>query len=68
MDFGVDYTVKENLSKKPASGGITHWRDITAIQDVQNRIISEPGLYCDIDPKTRKLMRDVRISRFGRRL
>jgi uncharacterized protein YtpQ (UPF0354 family) len=47
-DFALNYKNKAELSEKPASGGVTHWRDITAIQDVNSKLVGDPGTYCDV--------------------
>jgi hypothetical protein len=42
-DYATNYTVKEELSEKAGSSGVTHYRDITAAQAIASRFRGPPG-------------------------
>jgi hypothetical protein len=45
-DYATNYHIKESLSEKPGSSGVTHYRDITAAQDVRSALQGGPEQTC----------------------
>jgi hypothetical protein len=45
-DYATNYQIKKNLSEPGGSNGVTHWRDITAVQDIRSALQGDPEQTC----------------------